>query len=415
MSDPAAGKAARHITSHYFMTNLGLFGLLSTLAVSLTAAGFTAAQTGFLILVFTLTNKVAKVPLARWLDRISAASSVLLGCWIAAAGFVCLRLVGGLALTAVALAIAGLGVSVNALASKQLAAAASDRTGNRARLFSMVNIAVNVASAVAAPVALFFVNRHHQGYVLTGVSIVYGIAGLMTFLNYSRSRPDSRVRATGSSLRSYLTVLRLPGMASFMLINLLGWFCYGQLFNALALHVSTTLHATGALGWLYTINALFIVVAQLGVTWLTERLTGGRQLIAAVTSYALFALAFATIFLVPGYLGAVLGVVIFTLAEMMFVPTMDVLLLRLLGSHSRAIGYGLFSMGDAIGEGVGGGLGVAVYRWLAGSGHGREFWLVAAALALLAAVVTHRLRRTSAGLRALATAEHQVASTVPST
>ncbi len=387
--------AARYITLHYFLTNTGLFGLLSTLAVSLTAAHFNGAQTGLLILVFTIANKTAKVPLARWLDRISAASAVLLGCFTAAAGFVCLQLVSGMLPTACALALAGLGVSVNALASKQLAADASDGMASRARLFSMVNIAVNVASAVAAPVALFFVGRHQHGLVLTGVSVVYCVAGVTTYLNYSRTRPERHTRTAGSSLRSYLTVLRLPGMRAFMLVNLLGWLCYGQLFNALALHVSDTLHAPGRLGFLYTLNALLIVVSQLGVTRLAEKWSGGRQETTAVAAYAIFALAFAVIWVVPGYPGAVLGVVVFTLAEMLFVPTMDVLLLRLLGQQSRAIGYGVFSIANALGEGVGGGLGVAVYRWLAGADHPGVFWLCAAILGLLSAGLTYRLRSTT--------------------
>ncbi|MEX0168482.1 MFS transporter [Streptomyces sp. LMG1-1-1.1] len=397
----AARSSTRSITLHYFMTNMGLFGLLSTLAVSLTAAGFSGGQTGFLILVFTIANKVSKVPLARWLDRISAALSVLLGCLTAAVGFTGLRIAGGLTATAVTLALAGLGVSVNALASKQLAAEASDRSGDRARLFSLINIAVNVASALAAPVALFFVQRHQHDLVLSGVSAVYCLAGLTTFLNYRRLRMDGRVRAPDSSLRGYLDILALPGMRSFMLINLLGWCCYGQLFNALALHVSSDTKATDRLGWLYTLNALLIVVAQLGVTRLTEKLSKGRQTITTVAAYTTFALAFTTVYLIPGFAGAVVGVVLFTVGEMMFVPTMDVLLLRLLGDRSRALGYGVFSIGNALGEAVGGGLGVAVYRWLGDDGRGADFWLFAAGLALLSALLTQRLRVSSPGLRAL--------------
>jgi MFS transporter, DHA1 family, multidrug resistance protein len=402
MSGTAASRATRYITFHYFMTNIGLFGLLSTLAVSLTAANFNGAQTGFLIIVFTITNKTAKIPLARWLDKISIPSSVLIGCLTAAAGFVVLRIVSGMALTAVALTLAGLGVSVNALASKQLAADASDRAKSRARVFSLINIAVNVASAAAAPAALFFVDRHHYGYVLTGVAAIYCTAGVTTFLNYSRKRPERRARASLATLAGYRTVLGLPGMRSFLLINFLGWFCYGQLFNSLALYVSSTLRSPDKLGWLYTLNALLIVVAQLGVTRLAEWRTKGRPTITAVAAYTTFTLSFITIYLVPGYLGAVMAVIVFTLAEMMFVPTMDVLLLGVLGQESRAIGYAMFSLGDALGEGVGGGVGVAFYRWLSSSGYGQGFWLIAAALALTSAVITNKLRVTSAGLRSLA-------------
>jgi DHA1 family multidrug resistance protein-like MFS transporter len=167
--------------------------------------------------------------------------------------------------------------------------------------------------------------------------------------------------------------------------------------------VSSTLESPDKLGWLYTLNALLIVVAQLGVTRLAAWWTKDRQVSAAVAAYTTFTLSFITIYLVPGYLGAVLAVVVFTLAEMMFVPTMDVLLLRLLGQESRAIGYGIFSISNAVGEGVGGGVGVAVYRWLSDGGDGGKFWLIAAALGLASAVITNRLRVTSAGLRSLAT------------
>lgn len=397
--------ATRSITLHYFMTNLGLFGLLSTLAVSLTAAGFDGGRTGLLVLVFTIANKVSKVFLARWLDRISAARSVLLGCLTAAVGFMGLRIAGGLAATAATLALAGLGVSVNALASKQLAADASDRSGDRARIFSLINVAVNVASAVAAPVALFFVQRHEHGQVLTAVAAIYCLAGVTTYLNYRLLMPDTTVRAPDSSLRGYLTVLRLPGMRPFMLINLLGWCCYGQLFNALALHVSAVPGATDRLGWLYTLNALLIVVAQLGVTRVAETLSKGRGTVTTVAAYTSFALGFAAVYLLPGFPGAVVGVVLFTLGEMMFVPTMDVLLLGLLGQESRALGYGVFSIANAVGEGVGGGLGVAAYRWLAGSGHGPDFWLIATALAVVSAVLARWLSVTNGGLRSVSTRE----------
>lgn len=390
-------RAARNITLHYLMTNLGLFGLMSTLAVSLTAAGFSAAQTGFLVLIFTITNKTGKIPLARGLDKVPPAAAVLTGCLAAAMGFAALQGVSGMALTAAALVLAGLGISINALASKQLAADASDQVGNRARLFSLVNIAVNIASATAAPVALFFVNRHHYDYVMTGVAVMYCVAGVTTYLNYSGLRHKHGDQGEPAQRSSYRTVLGLPGMRPFLVINFLGWLCYGQLFNALAIYVSSTLKDEGELGWLYTLNALLIVAAQLAVTRQLGRRNSERPAATAVTAYTTFALSFLVIYLVAGYPGAVLGVIVFTFAEMLFVPTMDVFLLGLLGSHSRAVGYGLFSIADALGEGLGGGAGVAVYRWLADSGHGNDFWLITAAVAATAAGLTYMLRGGGAG------------------
>ncbi|WP_019870663.1 MFS transporter [Salinispora oceanensis] len=273
-----------YIAVHYFMTNLGLFGLLSTLVVTLNAARFSAPQIAALVMIFTITNKIAKIPLAPWLDRIPAASSVLIGCLMAAAGFVGLRAVTGMTLTAVALILAGTGVSINALASKQLAAIASDDLANRARLFSLINVAVNVASAVAAPAALFFAARNKQGYVLLAVAGVYCLAGIVTFLRYSVGRSFTAGSSARTSVRDYWGIVRLPGMRSFLIINFFGWLLYGQLFNALALHVSQTLDSADRLGVIayrrltdHGLSAMFwLFAAGLALVFagLTQRLRG---------------------------------------------------------------------------------------------------------------------------------------------
>jgi MFS transporter, DHA1 family, multidrug resistance protein len=388
------------IAIHYLLTNLGLFGLLSTLVVSLRAAGFSAPQVGGLVIVFTITNKIAKIPLAPWLDRIPAPRSALIGCLVAAVGFLVLRSAHGIEATTVALVLAGLGISVNALASKQLAAAASDGTANRARTFSLINISVNVASAVAAPVALLLTERGLHGYVLLSVAGVYCLAGVSTFLRHAghRVRP-AHVAATSPSLRSYCRVARLPGMMPFLVINFLGWMLYGQLFNTLALHVSETLDSPGRLGWLYTLNALLVVSVQWWTTLLIERWSKGSPLVTVVLAYAVFTVAFLAAYALPGYGAAVAFVLIFTMAEMLFVPSVDVVLLGLIGQQSRAVGYAILSVSTALGEAVGGGAGVIVYRWLADRGFTNEYWLVAAALALAATALAHRLRTRSAGLR----------------
>jgi MFS transporter, DHA1 family, multidrug resistance protein len=388
MTQPRVSRRATHyIVLHYLVTNLGYFGLLSTLVVALSAAGFAAGRIAVLVMVFTLTSKVAKIPLAPVLDRFSAAASVLLGCLMAAAGFASLPLAVGLGPTMAGLALAGVGISVNALASKQLAAAASDGTDTPARVFSLVNIGVNVSSAVAAPVALMFTARHREDVVLLAVAVAYGLAGVTTFLNYSRLRLHRHAAAI-SSWRTYLQLLRQPGLGVFLMVNFFGWFLYGQLFNVLAMYVSRTLAAPGRLGWIYTLNALLVVFLQLGVTRLGRRVTRGDQSTTVVFAYGTFAVAFAAVSVVPGYPGAVAFVVLFTLAEMMFVPSVDVLLLELIGTRNRAVGYSILSISTALGEATGGGSGVAGYRWLADRGHGSLFWLLAAGAAAAFALVT---------------------------
>jgi MFS family permease len=391
MPDPRARSATRYIVLHYIFTNAGYFGLLSTLVVSLNAAGFDPGRIAMLVVVFSITSKVAKIPLAPLLDRISAASSVLLGCGVAGGGFLCLWLASGLGPTAGALCLSGVGISINNLASKQLGAAASDLSGRRSQLFAYVNMGVNLASAAAAPLAVFFTDRHHYDAVLAGVVCCYFLGGIITYLNFGRLNLE-RHSAPVSSWRAYVKLLRLHGMLPFLVTNFFGWFLYGQLFNVLALYVSKTLGAPQLLGWLYSLNALLIVVAQLTVTRIAGRLGGGRSAHTMLMSYLVWAAAFCVAFGVPGYAGAIMFTAIFTVAEMLFVPSVDVILLDLIGSTNRAVGYSILSISTALGEATGAGSGVASYRWLVELGAGRAFWLCAAGLAVLGAVSTLRLR-----------------------
>lgn len=383
----------RIVVFHYFAVGLGYFGLSTVLVVMFHAEGFSAADIALMVMAFTLCNKVAKIPLALWMDRMEASTSALIGCVIAAVGLVGLSFAGTLATTLLCLAFAGVGISVNGLASKQLAADASDAASSRARVFAVINVGVNVATAVAAPAALFVADRSSYDTVLFLVAGSYCVAGLLTFLSHARQRTRP-VKAPPGTWRVYRGMLAKPGFPSFLLVNAFGWFLYGQLFNVLALHVSQGLREPTRLGWLYTINALLVVVAQVAVTRMVERWSGGRQTVNAIAAYATFGLSFVCAYLVPGYAGAVVFVVAFTVAEMMFYPTMDVLLLELVGTESRAIAYSIASISTAIGESLGGGVGVFGYQWLVDRGHGREFWLIAAAVAAVFALTTVRLRTT---------------------
>src|SRR5215469_15557205 len=81
-------RATSFIVTHYLLCYLGYYGLLSTLAVALSAASFSAGQIATLVVLFALTNKTANIPLTPWLNRIPTTASMLIGCVMAGIGFV---------------------------------------------------------------------------------------------------------------------------------------------------------------------------------------------------------------------------------------------------------------------------------------------------------------------------------------
>lgn len=393
-------RATAFIVTHYLLSYLGYYGLLSTLAVALSAESFNAGQIATLVMLFAVTNKTANIPLTPWLNRVPTTVSMLIGCIMAGIGFVGMRFATGVLTTVLALGFAGAGISINALGLKTLGAAVSDRLENRSRLFALISVSINIAAATSAPIALFFVEHKRHGDVLLAVAALYVLAGVVTFTNRAKLPPGKRV-ARPWSRDLYLTVLREPGLRSFFAINTCYWIMYGQLFNVLALYVTNTLHEPATLGWLYTLNALMGVTLQLGITRLAGRLVRGQHLTTVVSSFILFAASFGAVYLVPGISGAIVFVIAFTVAELMFVPSGDTLIVGLIRDQNRAVGYSIFAVSTALGEALGAGSGVAVYRWLADDGHGNLFWLAAAGLALVFAAITQRLRRSSVGLRSV--------------
>ncbi len=375
------------IMTHYLITNLGYFGLLSTLVVILNTNGFESTQIAILVMAFTLSAKTAKIPLAYWVDKHLATVSVLLGCLIAGCGFVGVSFSKTMNLTLFSLIIAGIGISINALASKQLAATVSDNFRNRVRLFSIINIGVNISSAIAAPLALYFVSYKYDIYIIRVVAMIYIIAGIVTYINFSKFQPKDASPNT-FSLAIYLNMLRIAKFRYFLLINFFGWILYGQLFNVLALYVSETLLLPKRLGWLYTLNALLVIFLQLWITRLTRRWQDEKTIFIIFLSYITFSIAFVLIYLINGYFGAIIFIVVFTLAEMMFVPNIDVLLLDIIGKENRAIGYSILSISTAIGEACGGGLGVVAYKYFIVHGYRNEFWLIVAFFAFCFALLT---------------------------
>jgi MFS family permease len=381
-----------HLIGHYFLVNLGYFAIVSTLVVALKASNASAPQIAIIAGLFTFSKTFAKIPVAPLIDRISPAKSVMLGCLLASAGFGGLQLLQNIYLIGLALIFAGLGISINSLACKQLAAAASDFALNRAKVFSIINVATNVAAGIASPVALIFVGMNHYTYVVTAVSLIYLVAGTLTWMILARSI-DKSISIARPNFVAYAKIAVIPGMPSVLAINLFGWFMYGQLYSVLALYVSNALHRPGELGFLYTVNAGMVVLFQIPTIALIERLTGGDTQKSTSYAFGVFTLSFALAYVIGGYIGALAFVIFFTVAEMIFMPSMDVLLLDLIGSANRAMGYGVLSISTAIGESTGNAFGVMLYRNMDALGQPRLVWVVLSLIGGAYFLTTKVLRR----------------------
>jgi MFS family permease len=371
------------VTAHYTTFSAGYFGIMSVLVLSSSRAGVPAHTIAIGMVVLTVAAKVGKIPLSFVLDRIPANLSILVGCLAAGAATIAIPHVEGFALLSV-LAALGIAISVNGLASKQAAADASDALRSRETLFAVVNVGVNVASAITAPLALLILDEGGRVTTFTCLGALYATAGVVGG-SILRAPGPRAVRPRGF-FAAYGSVLRTPQVATLLLINAFGWFFYAQLFGSLPIVVSQQ-HDAAVLGVLIAINAATIITLQVPVSAVLRRALGDRPDRWIATGIVLFAASFAVAASWPTLPGLIIMVVLFSLGEASFVPAVDVELVRLVDPTLRATGFAVVSSSTAVGESLGSAIGITVATAFADSAPGWGLWAALTGAAVVSAGV----------------------------
>jgi MFS family permease len=370
---------------------MGLFGILSTLSITLKDLQFNAEQIGLAIFVFTVSYRTARLPLAPLFDRVICKIGVLIGCGISVLGLLLFSVSTSLPMIIAALTVLGTGLSVNGLATKKLIAQLGDLHGNRAHILSIANIVANLAATIAPPIALWLVSRKYMLSLFMLLITFYALAGVLAALILMASDEAHTIQKNALSLSFYRKFLARPGLVPFLIVNAMGWFLNGQLFHTVALYASNTDEKKAYLGLLYTLSPIVVILLQLTVTRQTEHLVNKTKsayayLISA--SYVCYAIAFVLLFLFSGYGGLVALLLAFALAEMIFVPSVEMVFLSIVGKANRSVAYSIMSLSTAVGESLGTSLGILTYTKVNLLGYGNLFWLLASLCALFFAIAT---------------------------
>ncbi|MDP9046346.1 MAG: MFS transporter [Pseudomonadota bacterium] len=374
-----------------FLAGAGFFAMLSTLILMLKEREMETAHVAALFTLFTAAHRLAKLPLAPWVDRMRPRQAMVVACVTTGLGAMALTLWRNPAAMGAVLLICAGGTSTNALATKLLAAELADAEGQHLAMFGRVAAAGNLAAAVSAPCAVWLLFDAGP----TALSVLIGGAYLAAacFTAMCRGvepRGESAPRAapTGPGLATLRAIATRQGMPGFLWVNAAGWFLYYQLFSVVPLALAENRTFALAIGPLLTINTLMVAFLQLRVSRLVDRRVRGP----------LSQIALACMFFGGGFLALTMGlgpvvlgafIVLASIAEMLFVPAVDTAFVGLLGPESRARGFALLSVSTAMGESLGALLGISLYTALERAATG-SYWL---ALAVLSVSVGWRVVR----------------------
>ncbi|MBV8603098.1 MAG: MFS transporter [Pelomonas sp.] len=337
-------------------------------------------------------NRLAKLPLAPWLDRVAPRWAMAGGCAVAGLGVLGLALLAHPVALAAVLLICALGTSTNALAVKQMAAGLADAGEHRLLLFGRIASAGNLAAAVSAPCAAWLLIRAGPIYwaALIGCACA-SAAGLTAWRGPVLAARAESSSAASTTLRE---IARRPGMRAFLAINACCWFLYYQLFSVVPLALSLHPGAGVLMGPLLTVNTVIVALLQLRVTRGAARLGDEFKQIAAAC--LLFGLGFLPLACWSGLAALLVFVGLVSAAEMLLVPAIDSAFVGLLGTAPRAGGFALLSVSTAVGESVGAFVGMHLYETLESLVAG-TYWVVLASTAIGFAAAASRATNTSTG------------------
>lgn len=380
---------------NYLLSNLGYYTLLPVLPLLLRRiAGEQAWFVGTALFTLAFSVRASCLFVGAVLHRTPVRAATSGGLLTAAAGFGLLAGLPGRAGILGCLALAGFGISVNTLMARAYVAMALPTPGARNTAFSAVQVAVNLAAAVG-PIAanLLFSSGRYRASLLV-VAGLYAIgAAVVAVVVPGRLRPADQGGAAPMGLGGVRTIATDRPVRRVAMVSVAGWFLYGQLFSALALHIGAITSQPLLRSSFFTLNAALIVVAQIPVSaYATRRLDAGtppvRFLVAGVTA---FGAAFAVLAVAGGGLaGTFAAVAVFSLAETVFTPFVSTAFAQISDHRPVVEAFNLMQIVMSVGESLGAFAGGALFSLALAQRAQPAYWLALCGTAV-AVVVGYRL------------------------
>ncbi|WP_308259352.1 MFS transporter [Pseudonocardia sp. H11422] len=338
---------ARLLVATQLAFNIGFYLVLPYLASHLaTELALGGAVVGFVLGLRTFSQQGLFVVGGILTDRFGAKPVIVAGCALRVAGFVLLGLattlpgvLGGAVLTGFAAALFSPAVE-SSLATE---AGELEREGRvrRSDVFALFAVAGEVG-AVTGPLlgaALLVVDFRLVCLVAAAVFVVIGIAHAWVLPARPAAHAAEPVLAGWREVLGNRTFLLFAaGYSGYLL-------CYNQLYLALPFELRRATGDEAALGPLFALASLMIVLGQLPVaSWARTSLGHGRGLVIGFATMSVAFLAVVALRPLPAALApAIALVVLLTAGQMLAVPLAQDLVPRLAGERRLGSYFGVLS------------------------------------------------------------------------
>ena len=314
----------------FFGTFLNKFGgfVVPFLTLYLTSAGYTIGEAGLAVSAYGAGNLGASLLGGHLADQIGRRKTILLSMFSGAAAMLLLSQAHHFALILVLTALTGLTNEFYRPASSALLADIVP-AGQRTTAFAALRVSFNAGFAFG-PATAGLLAAYGYFWLFAGDAATSALFGLVVLLALPRGATGASNNASWNE--AWRVLRRDRKLHQLLLANFSIALVFFQLGSTFGLHVTHLGFSAAVYGAVISMNGALIVLCELPLTALTRRFPARRVMAAG---YSLCTFGFALNGLAHTIPGLVLCMLIFTLGEMITMPTASAYLAELAPPEMR--------------------------------------------------------------------------------
>jgi MFS family permease len=360
MTTPTAGSLARTLVAAVpssLLSQVGFYATLPLLPVLLREHWSIQSSwlVGLALFALSASMRGSSVLLSNWLQGLPLKTAVAGGLGTSAVAFFWLQAVTAPVWVVLGLALAGLGISVSALALRVFVAESLDSSDQRNTVFSAVQVVANVAAA-GGPLVGAFLFRSSATTLLLAVTFAFTCAALLALALVPATRPQRVQGRPALSRRTLSDMVHDGHVRRAAATTAVGCFLYAQLFSAIAIYLAASTQSAPQYSFVFVMNAVLVIALQAPASvWMNRRMRGGAPAFAYMRAgVTVFAVSCAVLAVVGGSFAGVVGaVVVFSVAEVLFTPMLGTVFAEISGTRSAMEMFNVRQISSSVGESLG--------------------------------------------------------------
>lgn len=301
-------------------------------------------------------------------DKIGYEWMMMTGCLFGVAGFLLLGLCNAITILMIAIFLVSMSKATLDPVSKALITDLSSTTGMREKVLHARYFLVNLGAAVG-PLSGYYLNiaASKIAFTITASTFAIYLLLLMPLLRANQSGANSQDKKKKFNFKYSLQVTcKDHAFLVMVIMNIMLWIVFTQFETTLALYLSVgkANDITKIIGYVFFTNTVTILILQFPLLSLISKFTLSRKIYFGLLILFISQLMFASAG-VNNKVGLMLATFVFSIGEVILVPTLNVAVDNIAKSHLRS---SYFAVSSLYRLGCGAYLGSLLLQYYGGAG-----------------------------------------------